>query len=243
MKKIRTIIIALLLFALVIPFSVNSEETTSENSKINVYLFRGEGCAFCASALSFFDSIEEEYGQYYNLVTYEVWNDVENAELLNQVAEYLNTTIKGVPFIIIGDKTYPGFQEAWGEEIKQDIVNEYNKSVEERTDIVENVKNGVEPDKSSTNTIISIISILFIIGIIAFIVFARKEKDNYKEVKPNNEAVKNEKTMEEKIKESKKSNSTAKEKKTSTKDETKKNSTKKNNNATSKTKRKTSEKK
>lgn len=243
MKKIRTIIIALLLFALVIPFSVNAEETTSENSKINVYIFRGEGCDFCASALSFFDSIEEEYGQYYNLVTYEVWKDVENAELLNQVAEYLNTTIKGVPFIIIGDKTYPGFQEAWGEEIKQDIVNEYNKSVEERTDIVENVKNGVEPDKSSTNTIISIISILFIIGIIAFIVFARKEKDNSKEVKPNNEAVKNEKTMELKIKESKKSNSTAKEKKTSTKDETKKNSTKKNNNATSKTKRKTSEKK
>ena len=40
MKKIRTIIIALLLFALVIPFSVNSEETTSENSKINVYLFK-----------------------------------------------------------------------------------------------------------------------------------------------------------------------------------------------------------
>ena len=239
MKKIRTIIIALLLFALVIPFSVNSEETTSENSKINVYLFRVEGCTFCASALSFFDSIEEEYGQYYNLVTYEVWNDVENAELLNQVAEYLNTTINGVPFIIIGDKTYPGFQEAWGEEIKQDIVNEYNKGVEERTDIVENVKNGVEPD----NTIISIISILFIIGIIAFIVFARKEKDNSKEVKPNNEAVKNEKTLELEIKESKKSNSTAKEKKTSTKDETKKNSTKKNNNATSKTKRKTSEKK
>ena len=109
MKKIKTLIIALLLFALIVPFSVSAEEETTDSSKVNVYLFRGEGCGFCASALSFFDSIEEEYGKYYNLITYEVFKDVENAEFLNQVAEYLDTTISGVPFIIIGDKTYPGF--------------------------------------------------------------------------------------------------------------------------------------
>ncbi len=238
MKKIKTIIVALLLCALIIPFSANAEEETSDSSKVNVYLFRGEGCGFCASALSFFDSIEEEYGKYYNLITYEVWNDVENAELLNQVAEYLDTTINGVPFIIIGDKTYPGFQESWGEEIKQDIINEYNKSVEERTDIIENVKNGIEPEKSSTDAVISLISLALVAGIIAFIVVARKGNSDEKKEKTNIDETKldEEEIIEEKIEKkarkitASKSNSKSSSTKTST---TKKNNT--NNKETTKT--------
>ena len=229
MKKIKTLIIALLLFALIVPFSVSAEEETTDSSKVNVYLFRGEGCGFCASALSFFDSIEEEYGKYYNLITYEVWKDVENAEFLNQVAEYLDTTINGVPFIIIGDKTYPGFQESWGEEIKQDIINEYNKSVEERTDIIENVKNGIEPEKSSTDVVISLISLALVAGIIAFIVVARKGNSDEKKLDE-------EEIIEEKIEKkarkitTSKSNSKNSSTKTST---TKKNNT--NNKETTKT--------
>ena len=38
---------------------------------------------------------------------------------MNKVAEYLGTTVEGVPFIVVGDKYYGGFQESWGEEAIQ----------------------------------------------------------------------------------------------------------------------------
>ncbi len=255
MKKLKLFLVSLMLFAFVVPFMVRAEgedgdSTTGEieRSKINVYMFRGEGCGFCASALSFFDSIEEEYGKYYNLVTYEVWNDADNALLMEEVADYLGVTIKGVPFIIVGGQTYPGFQESWGEDIKSDIVEEYNKNDDERTDIIADLQNGATKDKSSTSDIvISVVSILVIGGIVAFVLFARKgnsEHENSNFDKRNDERIKqkDENYVEENVKEDRKTVKTSTtEKKKSTK---KKESSKANTSSEKKsTKKKTSSKK
>ena len=82
MRKLRFAVLFLIL--LMIPFVAKAE-----SKKINVYIFRGEGCPHCEEALEFFDSLEkdEEYSKYYNLVKYEVWNNKDNAKLMEEVAK------------------------------------------------------------------------------------------------------------------------------------------------------------
>ena len=121
MKQLKLLLVVLAVLFLV-PFSVFADEEapaeqteqtteeaqateTAEKTKVNVYIFRGEGCSHCAEALEWFDSIQEEYGEYFNLVKYETWYDEENAKLMKEVAEKRGETAEGVPYIIVGDKS------------------------------------------------------------------------------------------------------------------------------------------
>lgn len=178
MKKFSKFLLVILCAVMVsLPLIVRAEEETGssteteERSKIPVYMFRGEGCAFCAKALEFFEEIQEEYGKYYELKTFEVWNDATNKSLMDQVAEYLDIQINGVPFIIIGEKTFSGFPEETKEEIKKEILAEYNRSDEDRTDIIKAVQNG---EAKKTNKVGEVVTVLVIIGLVVLIVFAKK---------------------------------------------------------------------
>ena len=121
MKKFIFTICLLLLF---IPCMVNAKD----KDKIKVYIFYGDGCPHCHNAMEFFKSIEEEYGKYFELVSYETWYSSTNNKLMLSAAEALNTdtTNLGVPYIIIGDKTFLGYTESYNEDIKEAIVNAYN---------------------------------------------------------------------------------------------------------------------
>ena len=97
--------------------------------KINVYFFHGDGCPHCEDATRFFDSIGEEYKKYYNLEKYEVWHDKENSSLMEKVRRRLGDDPKGgVPYIVVGKKSFSGFDDSVGEQIKKAISDEYNKS-------------------------------------------------------------------------------------------------------------------
>ena len=90
---------------------------------------------------SWFDSIEDEYGMYYELVKLEVWYSQENYNLMTDVADYLNIDVSGVPFVVIGDKYTLGFSETTTPNIIINyIMDEYNKSESERIDVIEKVK-------------------------------------------------------------------------------------------------------
>lgn len=172
MKKLKMLVMALLLLVFAVPAFANAEEAVTR-SEAKVYIFKGETCGFCAKALEFFESIEEEYGKYFELVEYEVWNNAANAELMDKVAEYLGTEISGVPFIIIGEKTYPGFDESWATEIKENIMSEYNKAEDERVDIIKESQKVVSYDN-----VVTVVSVLAIVGIALFVYFARRDIDN-----------------------------------------------------------------
>jgi len=64
----------------------------------------------------------------YNLYTYEVWYNEENEKILKEFGKKLNVEIKGVPFTIIGEKTFSGFGEQRKEEIKEAIKTESEKN-------------------------------------------------------------------------------------------------------------------
>ncbi len=144
--------------------SLNLEETLADEQieasfsnyeeskdKITIYMFRGKGCDFCRAFLNYLNSITNDYGKYFNLESYEVWNDKNNSNMLNTIAEFLGynpySSNFGVPFIIIGNKVFPGYNESFDEEIKKTIVNLYNSK--EKYDIFVEVNKETKYEKNS----------------------------------------------------------------------------------------------
>ena len=102
-------------------------------------MFRGQGCSFCRAFLNFLNDISEEYGKYFKLVSFEVWENSDNAELFTKVADVAGEEAGGVPYIIIGETVFPGYLSDWDETIKTTIKTEYDKK--DRVDILEKAEN------------------------------------------------------------------------------------------------------
>lgn len=98
------------------------------DNKVNVYLFRGLGCGYCRGFITFLNDNIDELGKYFNLVSYEVWNDKDNSTLLRKVGNFTEVPAQGVPYIIVGDRVFDGFTEAaYGEDFKEALKAEYEK--------------------------------------------------------------------------------------------------------------------
>ncbi len=135
-----------MLFTLVLlafPFVVKAEE----KEKVNVYLFKGDGCPHCADAESYFNSLSEEEKNKFNLVRYEVWYNETNKNLMNQVAEKLEETVTGVPYIVIGEKTFSGFNDEIGENIMSFVTEMYESDA--REDIVSELADELNAEEST----------------------------------------------------------------------------------------------
>ena len=112
-----------------VPFTVfaEEEETAKEDNKeVKVYFFRGQGCSHCAEAEEWFKSIEEEYGERFKIVDYETWYNQDNAKLMEAIAKSRGETVEGVPYIIIGNKSWNGFTESYEQEIINELKTNYN---------------------------------------------------------------------------------------------------------------------
>lgn len=127
MKKIKYILIVLTVVAM-LPIMTFAKE------KINVYLFKRDGCGFCANALAFFNTLNEdtEFKDYFNLVVKDV-SSKENDLLLERTAKKFDVTVNGVPFIVIGDQYFEGYVNSYDEQIKNAIKVAYDN---ESQDIV-----------------------------------------------------------------------------------------------------------
>ncbi len=160
MKKF---IMTLCLLLVLIPSIAKADN--KEKEKINVYIFYGDGCPHCHKAFEFFEDIEEEYGQYFNLVKYETWYSHRNNKMMSSVADALKTEKEnlGVPYIIIGDKTFLGYSESYNEDIKKAIVDAYND--DSYIDKVKPVINLMNKDLRNTILIASATCII-LIGIV-----------------------------------------------------------------------------
>ena len=106
------------------------------NNKINIYLFTGKGCEHCINFLNFLNDISPEYSQYFNVISFEIYGDSNNATLLKTLARTIAVSDDGVPFIFIGDKYFNGYSEEYNEDIKTAIKETYDTEIAYRTDIV-----------------------------------------------------------------------------------------------------------
>ena len=201
MKRLGSLLL-IIIGVIVLPFTVNAKSSTylgkeyntldfkealadegielknkdyaESDDQITIYLFRGKGCSYCKAFLTFLSSISDEYGKYFKLVSFEVWNDEENSELMTVVSKAMGEVAKGVPYVVIGNQAFPGYASVYDEKIKTAITDLYNTNKEERYDIFSNIKNEQETEKednkkttnsfSISNTVVTIIAAACVIA-------------------------------------------------------------------------------
>ena len=107
------------------------EDIKKEDGKVNIYLFWGSTCPHCKAEFAFLDEIKDEYGNLFNLYTFEVWENLDNKNIMTEFAHALGDEVKGVPYTIIGNQSFNGFGEKDKEEFINTIKNNYqnNKDV------------------------------------------------------------------------------------------------------------------
>lgn len=120
---------------------LKNKDYKETDDQITIYMFRGQGCAFCRSFLEFINSISDEYGKYFKLVSFEVWENEKNSTLFDKVATATGEAAEGVPYIVIGETVYPGYVSDWNDAIKTTIKTEYDKKASDRVDILEKAEN------------------------------------------------------------------------------------------------------
>ena len=183
MKKLKYLVL-LILMILIVPFAVFADEEESaakeENKEVKIYFFRGEGCSHCAEAEEWFKSIEEELGDRFEIIDYETWYNEDNSELMKKVAEKRGESDRatGVPYIIIGDKSWIGFAEDYKEEIKDQINSLYGTEIDKRYDIMELMGDTSKKDENKSSDVAALIIVLLVVGGIGFGIYKAREKTN-----------------------------------------------------------------
>lgn len=108
-----------------VEITVELKGVSYDSKRVNIYFFWGDGCPHCKKEFAFFEDIEKEYGKYYNLHRYEVWNNDENYEVLKQFAAKLGKNPSAVPFTIIGNKVFIGFDDSYKSRILDAITTQH----------------------------------------------------------------------------------------------------------------------
>ena len=133
--------IVIFLIFLFLPFSVHAET-------LDVYLFYGEECAYCHQEREFLDIMVRQYHGNVEVHEYEVWHDSKNAEFMMDVKDELGDKGESVPYTVIGEKTFNGFQEETGTEILKAIDASLKKMP---GDTVKAVQNDEKVNKVADN--------------------------------------------------------------------------------------------
>ena len=156
-----------------------SDSSYKETDKqVVIYMFRGNGCGFCRAFLNHLNDILKDKGYMFKLQAYEVWGDKNNAQLMEEVAKFTGEAAGGVPYIIIGEKVFPGYIADWDEDILDAIETEYNKKEKDRYDVFKemdkaNKGNGADTRKILYWTIGSIGAALVIVIVMNMIMHKR----------------------------------------------------------------------
>lgn len=183
MKKLKFLFI-MLIGILLVPYTVFAAEDTNSDTgsdkKVNVYFFYGNGCGYCAKAEEFFEDLKEDYGDQFNLVMYETWYDSDNADLMQKVADARKEEASGVPYIIIGNQSWNGYDSSYDDEIISKIKSEYKTEPDQRYDIMDYV-DGINLSDASNSVsyagdiAVVIAIVLAVAAISGGIWFARKK--------------------------------------------------------------------
>ena len=102
MKKVLRVLLFTLLF---IPMMVRADV-----KEYNIYLFYGKGCPHCKALEEFFDGYLDKHKNV-TVKRYEVWNDQDNLNKLQEVIKITKSNESGIPFLVIGDSVIVGFDE------------------------------------------------------------------------------------------------------------------------------------
>lgn len=143
-----------------------------KSDQVTIYLFRGLGCRFCKNFIGFLNNLDKEYYNKIKLVSFDVWGNIKNEKLLSEISMFLEgKKVNGVPYIIIGEKTFEGYAEEYNEEILKQIDKEYKKTnkidiINKYNNTLENQFNKEEIKETLTQTVKTILFTSFVISIV-----------------------------------------------------------------------------
>ena len=91
-------------------FAFNHESDIDLGSnKSNIYIFWGDGCPHCKALAKFISKLPAETKNKVNIYSFEVWSDKDNKTLMKNFGKFLDQDVRGVPFMVIGDKIFDGY--------------------------------------------------------------------------------------------------------------------------------------
>ena len=118
------------------------------SEKIILYLFYGSGCPHCENELLFLNEMKEKYGKYIELRIYETFSNENNYNLMNKIKKHFNIEKDGVPFTVIGNQAFIGFNDNTKPVLENRIVEcitsiypEYVEDGIEYKDVVSEITN------------------------------------------------------------------------------------------------------
>ena len=118
----------------------NTEEDIEDpvGEKFNMYLFWGDGCVHCHNLKIFLNDLEPKYKDMFDLYAFEVWGNPDNQTLMGRFAKTMGDSPRGVPYLVVGDKSFNGFSEKMEEDIIQAIIDEFKSDV--KHDVFKNLE-------------------------------------------------------------------------------------------------------
>lgn len=158
-------------------FTLENKDYKEDDKQAIVYMFRGQGCGYCRAFLEFMNSISKEYGKYFRMVSFEVWNDSKNSELLNKVPLVTNEAAGGVPYIVIGEKVFAGYSEAYDEDIKKAIKAQYDDNSYDLMEKLDERLNGNTSGGTSSFAVIFWNAFFIVVATVAIILVNNKNTE------------------------------------------------------------------
>lgn len=107
MKLTKKLILGLFFIGLPLFFT----PAVKAQEPITAYLFHGDGCPHCSQEQDYIhNDLVPEFSNL-EIKEYEVYKNRQNGLFMQKAARELEANVSGVPFLIIGDKTFVGYLE------------------------------------------------------------------------------------------------------------------------------------
>jgi len=133
MRKIKFLILMLLF--IVLPFNVQAlsddysdlvykiVDVEVDKDKINIYFFHRSDCVHCQKEKKRLTELKKKYNQI-NVYMFETSTNKTNSSYMKSVKTLFNEKSNGVPFSVIGNETFLGYNEYVGNKIEE-VIQHY----------------------------------------------------------------------------------------------------------------------
>ncbi len=117
------------------------------SSKVNVFIFWGDGCPHCKKEFEYLEKISKRYSNYFDVYGFETWFNEDNSKIMNKFRELKGDEASGIPYTIIGDKIFHGFASEMQDELLNAIIEEYKSN--DKTNYCEEIKKEFTTDNKT----------------------------------------------------------------------------------------------
>lgn len=154
---------------LVISFLLFMGVCQAQSNAIDLYFFYGQGCSHCAQAEQFLVALNQQYPTL-NIKSFEVFYHQENRQIYFALAKAykINVAEVPVPGIFIGEKSFVGYNDFIGSQIRNEVLRCLNQKCLSPIEKIQTGQNNQTADNDNKVSLKQIIIGWIVIGLIIF---------------------------------------------------------------------------